>query len=233
MIPSVPARPDSLLWARAGIVSALTFLVGAVGHVSTGGLLPSWFALAAMFAVGTTICAVVLVHPASARRIVALVVLGQAACHALLSLTAGHAGEPAAVSPAVNPAAGPGALPTSGGGRVGSLQDYYEAMVGTPATSSTLTLPDPAALLDHLPMFLAHAGVAVLVGLWLAMGERALWTVLTLLFATVVALFVLPIVVPLVPLRRAPLRRRPATAPLLARVARCVVRRGPPALLAA
>lgn len=229
MIPPVPARPDSLLWWRAGIVSAMTFLVGAVGHVSTGGLLPSWFALGAMFAVGTAISAVVLVHPASARRIVALVVLGQTACHALLSLSAGHAGDTRAVGPAV----GPGTLPTSGGARVGSLQDHYESMVATPSSGSALTLPDPAALLDHLPMFVAHTVVAVLVGLWLAVGERALWTLLALVFAAVVALFVVPTVVPLVARRLAPLRRRPSTPPSLARVSRCVVRRGPPALLAA
>lgn len=225
----MPMRPDSLLWWRAGIVSAMTFLVGTVGHVSTGGLLPSWVALGAMFAVGTSICAAVLARPASARRLVALVVLGQTGCHALLSLTAGHAGQAATVAPAITP----GALPTSGGARVGSLQDHYEAMVGTPSASTTLTLPDPAALVDHLPMFLAHTVAAVLVGLWLAVGERALWTVLALVFAAVVALLVVPATVPLVAPRQAPVRRRPATPPSLARVARCVVRRGPPALLAA
>ena len=225
----MPARPDSLLWWRAGIVSAMTFLVGAVGHVSTGGLLPSWFALGAMLAVGTAISAVVLAQPASARRIVTLVVLGQTACHALLSLTAGHTGDTATVTPVV----GPGALPVSDGARVGSLQDHYEAMVGTPSAGSALTMPDPAALLDHLPMFLAHTLVAVLVGLWLAAGERALWSLLTLVFAAVVALLVVPTAVPLVARSQAPIRRRPATLPSLARVARTVVRRGPPALLAA
>ena len=223
------ALPDSLLWWRAGIVSALTFLVGAVGHVSTGGLLPSWVALAAMFAVGTAICAAFLARPASARRIVALVVLGQTACHGLLSLTAGHTGDAA---PSAAPV-GVGSLPVSGGARVGSLQDHYEAMAGTPTTGSTLSVPDPAALLDHLPMFLAHTAVAVLVGLWLAAGERALWALLSLVFAAVVALVVVPLAVPVVALRRVPVRRRPATPAPLARMTRIVVRRGPPALLAA
>lgn len=228
----MPARPDSLLWWRAGIVSAMTFLVGAVGHVSTGGRLPSWFALGAMLAVGTAISAVVLARPASTRRIVALVVLGQTACHALLSLTAGHAGD-AAARTAPGPATGPGSLLVTKGARVGSLHDHYETMVGTPSAGSALTLPDPVALLDHLPMLLAHTLAAVLVGLWLAAGERALWSLLTLVLAAVVALLVLPEVVPIAARRRAPLRRRPATLPCLARVGRSVVRRGPPALLAA
>jgi hypothetical protein len=227
----MPARPDSLLWWRAGIVSAMTFLVGAAGHVSTGGRLPSWFALAAMFAIGTAISAVVLTHPASARRIVALVVLGQTACHGLLSLTAGHAGD--AVAVATTTPASPGSLPVSDGARVGSLQDHYEAMVGTPSGGSALTLPDPVALLDHLPMFLAHSLAAALVGLWLAAGERALWSLLALVFAAAVALLVMPAAVPVVARRSAPLRRRPATLPSLAHVGRTVVRRGPPALLAA
>jgi hypothetical protein len=225
----VPTRPDSLLWWRAGIVSAMTFLLGAVGHVSTGGLLPSWVALGAMFAVGTAISAVVLAQPASARRIVALVVVGQTVCHGLLSLAAGHAGDAAAVSATTSV----GALPVSGGARVGSLQDHYEAMVGAPSTGSALTLPDPAALVDHLPMFVAHTAVAVVVGLWLAAGERALWALLALVFTAVAALLVVAGPVPLPARRRVPLRRRPATLPSLARVARIVVRRGPPALLAA
>lgn len=112
-------------------------------------------------------------------------------------------------------------------------QDHYEAMVGTRSAGSALTLPDPVALLDHLPMFLAHTVVAVLVGLWLAAGERALWSLLSLVFDAVVALLVMPAGVPVVARRRAPLRRRPATPPSLARVGRTVVRRGPPSLLAA
>ena len=227
----MPTRPDPLLWWRAGIVSAMTFLVGAVGHVSTGGRLPPWLALAAMFAVGTAISAVVLAQPASARRIVTLVVLGQTACHGLLSMTAGHDGDVAVTTSAPSPSSG--SLPVSDGARVGSLQDHYEAMVGTPSAGPALTLPDPVALLDHLPMFLAHTLVAVLVGLWLAAGERAVWSLLTMVFAAAVALLVVPAAVPVAARRRAPLRRRPATLPSLAHVGRTVVRRGPPALLAA
>lgn len=226
----MPAHPDSLLWWRAGMLSAMTLLLGAVGHVSSGGLMPSWWVLAAMLATGSTVCATVLTRPASTRRILALVVLGQTACHALLSMTAGHVGDPAA-GVAVGPT-GSGTLPVSDGGRIGSLQDHYDAMLAEPSTNAALTMPDPAALLDHLPMFLAHTVAALLVGLWLAAGERAVWTLLSLVFTAVVSLLVVPTTIPLPARRLAPLRRRPATPPSLARVARDVVRRGPPALLA-
>jgi hypothetical protein len=198
--------------------------------VSGGGLLPSWLVLGAMLVMGTPMCAVVLARPASTRRIVSIVVSGQAACHAVLSLTAGHRGDPAGSGPI----AAVGQLPVNEGPRVGSLQDHYEATtIGTRSAGPALSVPDPGAMLDHLPMFLAHAAVAVLVGLWLAAGERALWALLNLVFAAVVALLVLPTAGPLVCGRPTPVRRRPAALPSLARVSRCVVRRGPPALLAA
>jgi hypothetical protein len=185
-----------------------------------------------MFAIGTTICAAALTRPATTTRIVALVVLGQTACHGLLSMTAGHAGE-ARATPSAGAVTDPGSLPVGAGGRVGSLQDHYDAMVATPSTGSALTIPDPAALVDHLPMFLAHTAVAVLVGLWLAAGERAVWTLLSLVFTAVVALLVSPSTVAVASRRVVPVRRRPATLPSLARVTRHVERRGPPALLAA
>lgn len=231
----MPSRPDALLvWGRALVLTGFTFLVGALGHVTAGGLLPGAPALVLLLGTGTTLAAVLLSRPASARLLVALVVVGQALVHGALSLTAGHAG--AGHAGAASYTSGPltGSLPTASGGRVGSLQDHYEATVAAPAATG-LTVPDPAALLDHLPMFLAHAAAGVLVGLWLAMGERAVWTLLGLAVRTVLA----PLAVGLLPVT--PSRRpRPAVVHLhplhrssLDRVARSVVRRGPPALLAA
>ncbi len=84
-------------------------------------------------------------------------------------------------------------------------------------------------------MFLAHAAAGVLVGLWLAVGERAVWSLLALAVRTVLGSLVV-VLLPLTPARRL----RPAVAHLhplhrttLERVDGSVVRRGPPALLAA
>ncbi|WP_107772831.1 hypothetical protein [Nocardioides sediminis] len=233
----MPTRPDALLlWGRAGVLSGFTFLVGALGHVTGGGLLPGLPGLVLLLAVGTALAATFLTRPASARLLVSLVVGGQVLVHGALSLTAGHAGghhTAPAPAPDAAPAPLPGALPTSNGGRIGSLQDHYEATVGVPAATG-LTVPDPAALLEHAPMFLAHAAAGVLVGLWLAAGERAVWTLLALAVRTVLAPLV--VLLPPTPTRRprpAVVHRHPLHRSPLDRVARSVVRRGPPALLAA
>ena len=241
----MPTRPDAfLLWGRAGVLAGFTFLVGALGHVTGGGLLPGLPGLVLLLAVGTALAATFLTRPASTRLLVSLVVGGQAIVHGALSLTAGHAGGQAGghhATPATDTAAGPtvsaGALPTSAGGRVGSLQDHYEATVAVPAATG-LTVPDPSVLLDavlaHLPMFLAHAAAGVVVGLWLAAGERAVWSLLALAARTVLAPLV--VLLPLTSARRqrpAVVHRHPLHRTPLDRVARSVVRRGPPALLAA
>lgn len=232
----MPARPDALLWGRAAVLTACTFLVGALGHVTAGGLLPGATVLVPLLAVGTAVAATFLARPASARLLVALVVGGQTLVHGALSLTAGHGAFRAAVHPParpVGPAPLSGSLPTDGGGRLGSLQDHYEASIGAPVATG-ITVPDPAALLDHLPMFVAHAAAGVGVGLWLAAGERAVWALLALAVRRVLAPLV--VLLPLTPARRP----RPAVAQLhprhrtpRERVARSVVRRGPPVLLAA
>ena len=229
-----PSRP-LLLWGRAGVLTGSTFLVGALGHVTAGGLLPGVPALLLLLATGTTVAAVFLSRPASTRLLVGLVVVGQTLVHGALSLTAGQAAGHGAGHGAASyrHAPLPGSLPTGSGGRVGSLQDHYEATVAAPVATG-LTVPDPAALLDHAPMFLAHAVAGVLVGLWLAVGERAVWALLALAVRTVLA--------PWSPSSSlTPARRpRPAVAHLhplhrtaLDRVDRSVVRRGPPVLLAA
>lgn len=235
----MPHRPDALLlWGRAAVLTGFTFLVGALGHTTAGGLLPGAPALALMLVAGTTFAAAFLSRPASARLLVALVVVGQTLVHGALGLTAGHgtsAGHETSGGATGPHASAPltGGLPTGPGGRVGSLQDHYESTVAAPPATG-LTVPDPAALLEHLPMFLAHTAAGVLVGLWLAVGERAVWALLALAVRTVLAPLV--VLLPLTPSRRP----RPAVAHLhplhrttLARVARSVVRRGPPALLAA
>jgi hypothetical protein len=232
----VTARPDPLLvWGRGLVLTAATFLVGALGHVTAGGLLPGIPALVLLLGTGTTLAAVFLSRPASTRLLVGLVVIGQTLVHGALSLTAGHGdghgGGHSAAS--YQPAPLPGSLPTGAGGRVGSLQDHYEATVAAPVATG-LTVPDPASLLDHAPMFLAHAAAGVLVGLWLAVGERAVWSLLALAARAVLAPLV--VLLPLTPARR----QRPAVVHLhplhrtaLDRVDGSVVRRGPPALLAA
>jgi hypothetical protein len=127
------------------------------------------------------------------------------------------------------------------GRRTGSLLDQYTA--ARPVADTELVLPAGMRHLvadltgAHAPMMVVHLLAAALVGLWLAVGERALWALvalaagaavprLALLLAAVVARPSFPRRVPVAALR-------PPAPPRLAVLARCVVRRGPPALLAA
>lgn len=221
-----------MLWLRATAVGSVAVLLGVAGHVSADGLLPGLGPLAAML-VGAVLMAVpLLARPASALRLVVVTVGGQALLHLGLTLTAGHAGDPVAAAPA--PRAGAlDALPTVDGRRVGSLHDAYAAMAGEAAPAPALPVGRVLAELQaHAPMMLVHVGVAVLVGLWLARGERCLFTVLALTRRVVLRLVVLAR-----PVRAEPTRLRPAAAhrvPVLRDpwLVRPASRRGPPLLAA-
>jgi hypothetical protein len=156
---------------------------GVVAHVSADGLLPGPVALAWIFLVCVVGAAVFLGRPASGLRVVVLLVGGQTFVHAALTALRGHRGEPPlsrTPQHAVVPAAA-----SSGGRRVGSLLDQYHAYA--PASpGSGPGIPGPVQHLvsdmtgQHALMAIAHLAAAVAVGLWLARGERALWTVLAL-----------------------------------------------------
>lgn len=219
----------ALLWARAFVLSAIACLLGVTGHVTAAGLLPGPLWLALLVGVGAVLCVPLLARPASAFRLVVLLVGGQTLVHLFLTVTAGHVGDP--IRATAHPVAR--ALPTVDGRRVGSLQDQYEASVG--AAHAQPALPIGHLVTDlgaHAPMLAVHLLAAVLVGLWLAVGERALWTLVAL--ATAVLLRLLTFVGPVLPARGlATVPGEPAVPPASVRLARCVVRRGPPALLAA
>ena len=160
---------------------------------------------------------------------------GQAGVHVALTLAAGHVGD--AVGGHVATRHGSPLVASSvDGRRVGSLLEQTAA-------------PAPAApgvdgsLLAHLQgqgvgMLLAHTAAAVALGLWLALGERALWRVL--LLAAEGAFRVLTRPRCLQDLLAALAGPRPARLPVRPRVTRpvglrhrsVVPHRGPPALLA-
>lgn len=170
-----------LLWSRALMAGALSFTLGALGHLAADGLLPGPGTLAVLAALSIVLAAAALARPASYLRLVGLVMGLQTLTHLFLSITAGHRGDPVA---AARPTGfiGGAQLPTSDGRRVGSLLDAYAAQVGQQPVSPTLPvghlLNDISA---HLPMLVAHTIASILIGLWLGVGERALWALLTLL----------------------------------------------------
>ncbi len=93
----------TLVWGRALLLGTMMMLAGSVSHVLAGGLLPHPALMALMLALFTVLATRFLTGPASARRIVALVVAGQGLAHTALSLAAGHRGDSLAPAPAVPP----------------------------------------------------------------------------------------------------------------------------------
>lgn len=248
------------MWARAVALGPVVLLSGVVSHVTADGLLPGPGVLVVLLAVCTAVSAVLLRTRASALRLVALLVGGQGLTHLLLSAGAGHTGSGATTTVAAggSPAAGSAlhAAADEGGRRVGSLSDHFEAATAAGGRAAEVA-PLGAApgglgssvghLADHALaqgplMLVAHLLGAVALGLWLALGESALWGLLVLAAVQVrLALVADGCARPL----RASLhgamdaaRRLPVPAPLHLPLPdslphRLVARRGPPLLLAA
>lgn len=222
----------ALLWARAAIVGVLAFGLGVVGHVTADGLLPGPVLLGVLLAVAIVTSAPLLRRRASGLRLVAMLVGGQAAIHVFLTATAGHVGDPIKATPVRSSELG--SLPVVDGRRTGSLMDAYEGASGA-SHSLAPALPVGHLVQDltaHAPMMAVHLAAAAFVGLWLAYGERCLWTVLALTGRRIRAavLLLIPVVLPAARLAattdRAPRRPRALWS------AHPHPRRGPPLLLA-
>jgi len=140
----------ALLWCRAALLASVALLAAALAHLGADGRLPGPLVLVVLLVTGTALCAPLLRREASRARVCALLVLGQAGVHVVLTALSGHAGHPGmpAADHAEHHAAGPGS----------ALEHLTSDLSG-----------------PHAVMAVAHALAAVVVGLWLASGERALW----------------------------------------------------------
>ena len=98
------------------------------------------------------------------------------------------------------------------------------------ADGSVITQLSDHAFPSDVRMLLVHLAAALVVGAWLAAGERAVWTVLTLIWRALL-LPVLTLATPTAPTPAAV--PAPVTSILPRIVSGSVVRRGPPSLLAA
>lgn len=183
-------RPGSfLLWLRAWLLGSVALLSGTVAHTSAAGLLPSWPALGGLLLACTVAGATFLRRRASGVRLVALVLAGQTAVHLVLTMLAGHRGD----APVAGPAVPAEVVPPAAAGQpaAGSATDQLMAQLlaehpahATGAGGAAPTLGTLPHLVDHVVeqgplMLLAHTAAAAALGLWLAVGERALWALLT------------------------------------------------------
>lgn len=246
------------MWLRAAVLGPVVLVSGAVSHVAADGRLPSAVPMVLVLAGCTVLSAFFLRSRASALRLVALLVGGQAATHLLLSVTAGHHGAAPGAGTTPGPVSGSSTGPAlqvvadDGGRRVGSLADHFDAASATGGRAGEAVTAGPFAqaashLVEHTLaqgplMLLAHTLGAVVLGLWLAVGESALWHLLVL--ASVRARVAATLPLALLPLRASALggldaaRRLPVPPLLLLPLERTlphrlVTRRGPPFLLAA
>lgn len=153
---------------RALLLAAVVVAVGSVAHVSAGGLMPEAASVLALYAALAVACAGVLGREASAARLVALTVGGQVVVHGALSALAGHAATPAM-------AHGPH------GGMVHPGSAAPSSLASSLASSVVSVLGHGVADALERPLMTAvHVAAAATVGLWLAVGERALWTLVRL-----------------------------------------------------
>jgi len=217
----------ALRWVRALMLASVMLGSGVAGHAAAGGSVPATSMLLPAFVLITCAIAPLLNAPASFRRVTALLVAGQVSVHVLLQLLGGSA--------AIDVSGHSMAMHTGAAGEAGTA--HLGHGVASAPRESFLTLLTGA----HLGMLLAHVAAALVVGLWLAAGERAAWTL--------VSLAALPVVDAWVTLRKLfgtasvavvitrpfprpgwgfETRVRPATW-----TGRGVSRRGPPRLLAA
>ncbi len=191
-----------LLWSRAALVAVVVVAVSTIGHVSADGLLPGPAAFAVLLLVATAVSARLLTHQASTRRIVGLLIVGQTVIHGVLSGLAGHVGDPAEASAEAGfEFAGRHAERTGsyfdqvaamqqGALQQGALQQGAPLDAGAAgASADSLAMGWLAHQVEHLAeqgpvMILGHLAAVVVLGVWLAVGERALWTFLCLLTTT-------------------------------------------------
>ena len=182
--PVTTVAGPALRWSRALLLAAVCTTSGGLAHHLADGLMPGPAAVLALFCVCVLTAGSALGRPASTRRIMVLLLGGQTFIHGALTAMSGHRGDPRpsplARAEVPDPSFSTGAVD---GRRVGSYYDVVYAHRGAvDATELTVPAPVQHILVDmtgpHAAMAVAHLAAAAVVGLWLARGEAALWTVL-------------------------------------------------------
>jgi hypothetical protein len=163
---------------RGGLIAAATLGVAVWAHRSADGNVPGPAGLAVLWALSTVVAAALLARPASVRRLVVLLCAGQGVLHLLLSIVSGHGQRPAPTSSASYYASHSMLAGSEAPSAHGSAADLTQGLGGLLGEVTT-----PSGLL----MLATHLVAAAIVGLWLAAGEKALWSALTGIAAAVSA----------------------------------------------
>lgn len=160
---------DAVLhWVRALTLPSVLFTSALAGHAAGNGAIPSTSALVPLFVLTVVAVGPFTWVPIRPARAVVLLLVGQGLLHAALQML----GRTTVAATTAICDMGAGAAPVSA-----PTNCHLMTHLGA-ATShgSALSLMGGG----HLVMLLAHLAAAVVVGIWLAAGERAFWTVLRL-----------------------------------------------------
>lgn len=168
-----------MVWGRSVVLGAVATGAGVVSHAAAGGNLPGPVGLFALTMSCVLGAALLLTRRAGTPALALAVLAGQTWAHGILSAVSGHRGDPPVD---VGPLTAPTPVPVQGAGTL--LEQYRDAHSGVSSSSH----PGQDWLLhqvDHFVgqgplMLLAHLGGALAVGLFLAVGEEALWAMLSL-----------------------------------------------------
>lgn len=174
-------RPSTaMVWGRAGVLGAVAMLAGTVSHATAGGLLPGLMGMALLFGSCVLGSALLLLRRASAPALALMVLGGQTWVHGVLSAAGGHVGEQRALQSAGVP------LPVQGQGTL--LEQYRSGLAATPGPGQDWLLHQVDHFVAQGPLMLAaHLGGALVLGLFLAVGEESLWALLRLASVRVAA----------------------------------------------
>lgn len=176
--------------ARALVTATVAGGLGIGAHATAGGLLPSMTWLIVIYLTLTAAAIVSMGRPAGTLRLVVLVGGGQFATHVVLTALAGHDGDHRSVHAPLAQEQTQASMADVGSDRRGSLYDLTVGSSGQIGGGEFVTPHWMTHILDdltgpHAVMAVAHLAAAAIVAWWLAQGERALWTVLVLLGASV------------------------------------------------
>ncbi|MFJ9539839.1 hypothetical protein ACIRPX_21575 [Streptomyces sp. NPDC101225] len=226
---------------RAGVFAAVCVLLAAVGHVTMSGISVPWWAMAAGAAVTGTTGWLMAGRERGRASVVAVVTAAQAVLHETFTQAQKFVSAP---EPAVLPGAG-GSTGTGTGtmdmGSMGSMDMHSMGAMDMGAAPHALHGMSGGGHLHGMAgmsgtasvgMLAAHLLAAVLCGLWLAHGERAVFRVLRAAAAWLAApLRLLLTALPAPPDRPSVRRRCDVAGPAPVRLLLCcsLTFRGPPA----
>jgi hypothetical protein len=159
---------DALLRrVRALTLPSVLFTSALAGHAAAGGVAPAASVLVPLFVLTVVAVAQFVGVPISPARSMALLVGGQGLLHAALQLLGGSVTTATTLGDA---AAGMATVSTSASSHLMMHQ-------GAAASHGFVMSPMGDG---HVVMLLAHLAAGLVVGAWLAAGERACWTLLAL-----------------------------------------------------